>query len=114
MIWNRSAIRLSLQLMVPDPQLNGRPGASFYFGRESKPRLMLVSRSGSRVAGMESLHALRQHAALGCQWTEMEGMVSVREVESWPEDELAGARFHLFMESSVSRVEAEIPPPVKP
>lgn len=113
MIWKRTAIRLSLQLMLPDPRLDGMAGASSYFGREPKPRLMLVSRSGARVAALERLRALRQHAALGSQWTEMEGMVSEREVESWPEDELSGARFHLFMERSVSRVEAEIPAPVK-
>ncbi len=114
MIWKRTAIRLSLQLMLPDPRLDGMRKAATYFGGESKPRLMLVSRSGTRVAGLEGLHALRQHAALGSQWTEMEGRVSEREVESWPEDELSGARFHLFMERSVSRVEAEIPPPVEP
>ncbi len=111
---------LSLRLFMPESAYS-QLAAQFprrenypYFEQEVKLRLLLVSRSGSLAATTGRISIKRSNSALGSVWTEMVGTISRNVTDSWPENELTGAQFHLFTERPVARVEAEIPPPGKP
>ncbi len=94
----------------PDRNRPGLPISPFHSETIVRFHLLLTNRSGSKAMGTRDFGGSRA-TVIASEWRKVEYLFNEWHRLDWPEEELAGARVHVFASTPVAEIDQKLPPP---